>query len=147
MALSISPEYGYVLAAITSTVFVNMFHTYNTSMARKAAKVDYPATYASEERAAKDPKAYRFNCAQRSHANFTEVHTSAVIGMAVAGLYYPTVAGYLGAMWSAGRLAYGIGYTSGGPKGRIAGSIVAGIGVMTLNVLAVYGTYQLITSA
>lgn len=51
-----------VLAAATSTFFINTLHFFLTGRARKAAKIAYPRSYASEEEAAKDPKAYAFNC-------------------------------------------------------------------------------------
>jgi glutathione S-transferase len=90
-----------------------------TSRARKAAGIPYPIAYASEDAAKPGTAAYRFNCAQRAHANFTENHTGAVIGMLVTGLVYPRLAATLGAVFTVGRIGYGIGYASGNPLGRL----------------------------
>lgn len=61
-AITIPQEYSYVLLAATSTLFVNAYHMLLTSSKRKASGIKYPTTYASEELANKDPKAYQFNC-------------------------------------------------------------------------------------
>jgi len=53
---------SYVLAAATSTFFINTYHSLLTSKFRKASGVAYPAAYASNEVAEKDPKAFAFNC-------------------------------------------------------------------------------------
>ncbi|KAJ6444191.1 MAPEG family protein [Purpureocillium lavendulum] len=108
-----------VLAAATATFFVNTIHATRTSKFRKASGVKYPNAYASAEQAEKDPSAYRFNCAQRAHANFTENHTSFLGALLVAGLRYPFPAAILGASWGLSRVIYLFGYTSSaGPKGR-----------------------------
>jgi len=51
-----------VLAVASSTFVVNMYHVILTSGARKRAGIKYPAAYASNEQADKDPKAFAFNC-------------------------------------------------------------------------------------
>lgn len=51
-----------VLAAATSTFFVNTLHVLRTSSLRKASGVKYPNAYASTELADKDKNAYAFNC-------------------------------------------------------------------------------------
>lgn len=61
------PEYGYVLAVAISSALVNQWHGFVTGKHRKAAKVAYPAAYASEEEVSKNPAAKQFNCAQRAH--------------------------------------------------------------------------------
>ena len=61
------------------------------------------------------------NCAQaqRAHANFTESLVPTLGSMLVTGLRYPLVAASLGGVWSASRIIYAYGYTSGaGPSGR-----------------------------
>ncbi|RYC54250.1 hypothetical protein CHU98_g11964 [Xylaria longipes] len=65
-------EYGYVLAVATSTLFINTYHKLLSSVARKASGLKYPIPYATQEQADKDPKAFKFNLAQRAHANFGE---------------------------------------------------------------------------
>lgn len=55
---------SYVLLAVSSTYFVNFYHSLLTATARKGAGVQYPNAYASDELAAKDPKAFKFNCGE-----------------------------------------------------------------------------------
>lgn len=43
-----------------------------SSKARKESGLAYPIAYAEAQVAAKDPKAFAFNCAQRAQTNFTE---------------------------------------------------------------------------
>lgn len=55
-----------VLAAATSTFFVNTFHMFRTAKLRKASNIPYPNAYATHEQAEKDVNAYRFNCGMPS---------------------------------------------------------------------------------
>ncbi len=70
--------------------------------------------------------AYAFNCAQRSHANFTEHQTSAVVSLLIAGLQFPIAAAVCGFGWTISRALYMVGYTTGSPetkgRGRYRGS-------------------------
>jgi glutathione S-transferase len=70
--------------------------------------------------------AFAFNCAQRSHANFTEHHTSAVVSLLIAGLQFPLAAAACGFGWTLARAAYMVGYTRSPPetkgRGRYIGS-------------------------
>ena len=52
---------------------------------RKAAGVEYPNLYASEESAAKDPKRKQFNCAQRAHQNTLEAFPTLLVVMCYLG--------------------------------------------------------------
>jgi hypothetical protein len=54
--------YSFVLAAATSTFFLNYVHMILTVKARKQSKIAYPNAYASDELAKKDPAAFAFNC-------------------------------------------------------------------------------------
>jgi glutathione S-transferase len=58
-----------------------------------------------------------FNSAQRSHQNFNENHPTALGAMLIAGLKYPAVVAALGAVWSANRVVYAVGYTRRGEQG------------------------------
>lgn len=100
---------------------MNTIHGLNTGSRRKAAKVTYPAAYAPSART--DPEAHKFNCAQRSHANFIENQPSAVAAMLIAGLQFPLTAAGMGFIWTFGRYLYMTGYTRGdeGGKGRYQG--------------------------
>jgi glutathione S-transferase len=100
---------------------MNTWHGVNTGKYRKAAKVDYPAAYAPSSRT--DDEAHHFNCAQRSHANFTENHTSMLPALLLAGLRFPITAALMGMGWTVSRYLFMVGYsTSGkGGKGRYKG--------------------------
>ncbi|KZZ99361.1 hypothetical protein AAL_01933 [Moelleriella libera RCEF 2490] len=60
--LDLSKGYGLVLAAATSTFFVNTLHSIRTSSLRKVSGVKYPNAYASAEQADKNGDAHAFNC-------------------------------------------------------------------------------------
>ncbi|KAL2266326.1 hypothetical protein VTJ83DRAFT_5678 [Remersonia thermophila] len=139
-AITLPNEYGYVLAAATSTFFINSLHFFLTGSARKAAKIAYPRSYATEEEAAKDPKAFAFNCAQRAHANFTENLTPFLGALLVAGLKYPVFAASLGGIWSTARVIFALGYTSKGPQGRLLGSSVGILTDLVLKFTAAYAS-------
>ena len=57
--------------------------------------------------------------AQRSHANFTENQISFLGALLISGLRYPVASAVLGAGWAVSRVFYAIGYSAGGPKGRM----------------------------
>jgi glutathione S-transferase len=118
MAFVIPEDYRYVVAAAASTTLANLTHFFLTSRARKAAAIPYPTTYASDDVAKPGTAAYKFNCAQRAHANFTENHTGALTSMLVAGIAFPNAAAVLGGLFTIGRIAYAVGYVSKGPEGR-----------------------------
>ncbi|TQS31555.1 hypothetical protein Golomagni_08159, partial [Golovinomyces magnicellulatus] len=135
------------LAAASATFFVNTAHVFRTSKFRKLAQIKYPTTYATDELAAKDTNAYRFNCAQRAHANYTENLTTLLGSMLITGLNYPVFAASLGAAWATGRLAYLYGYTSDkGPAGRTPGAVVASLSLFTLQIAAAVTSYKFIFS-
>ncbi|KAL7794994.1 ER glutathione S transferase [Trichoderma ceciliae] len=144
--LVLPDSYGLVLAAATSTFFVNSIHMMRTSKFRKESKVAYPNAYASHEQAEKDPAAYKFNCAQRAHANFVENQPSALGALLIAGLNFPLASAILGATWAFGRVLYLYGYTgSAGPKGRGSGAFLAGAADVALKFMAAYTSYVIAT--
>lgn len=57
--------------------------------------------------------------AQRAHANFTENLTPFLGALLISGIQYPLFAASLGAVWSAARVVFALGYTSSGPQGRV----------------------------
>ncbi|KAI3318221.1 membrane-associated proteins in eicosanoid and glutathione metabolism [Xylariaceae sp. AK1471] len=140
-------EYGYVLAVATSTIFVNTYHKTLASIARKASGIKYPTPYATQEQAEKDPKAYKFNLAQRAHSNFTENLTPFLTGLLIAGLRYPGPAAYAGTAWVAGRFAYAYAYTNFGPSGRLPGYVVSQLGKVALTTMAVLTCYNMVRGA
>jgi glutathione S-transferase len=95
---------------------MNFLHTSNTGALRKTAKIPYPLTYAPSTNTT--PEAHRFNCAQRSHANFIENQPTALAGMLIAGLRFPIAASVLGAGWTVCRWLYMRGYSKGEATGR-----------------------------
>ncbi|KAF4121781.1 glutathione S-transferase [Geosmithia morbida] len=141
MALTIvvPDEYGHVLVAIACTFFVNIYHGFVTGHHRKASGVLYPNAYASDELAKKDPKVYKFNCAQRCHSNFLENYVSVLPALLISGLRFPITSAILGVIWCVGRVIYTMGYTSdSGPKGRLTGGGISHIGDVGLYVLCTY---------
>lgn len=138
LILELPDQYGLVMVAASSTFILNMVHQFLTGGARKASGIKYPTTYATDELAAKDPKAYKFNCAQRAHANFIENQGSFLGGLLISGLRFPTTAAALGAVWVVGRLFYGIGYAKNGPSGRLMGAYPSSLADYALRGMAVY---------
>jgi glutathione S-transferase len=87
-------------------------HAQNTGKYRKAAQIPYPNAYASAEACRGNEAAFQFNCAQRSHANFTEHHLTAVGSLLIAGLQFPIIAAGCGLGWTLSRMAYMWGYSN-----------------------------------
>ncbi|GKT66659.1 MAPEG family protein [Colletotrichum tofieldiae] len=159
LTFQVPNEYGYVLLVAASTFFINTTHVLLTSKYRKASGLVYPAPYASNEQAAKDPKAYQFNCGssalvdyhptslhgRRAHANFTENQPSFLGALLISGLRFPVASAVLGAGWAFSRMIYAFGYTSGaGPKGRTRGSIGSFLFDTVLKFTAVYASVSII---
>ncbi|KAI1112590.1 membrane-associated proteins in eicosanoid and glutathione metabolism [Nemania sp. NC0429] len=140
-------EYGYVLAVATSTIFINTYHKTLTYSARKASGIKYPNSFATPEQADKDPKAYKFNLAQRAHSNFTENHAPFVTALLIAGLGYPDFATYAGIAWVVGRFFYAFAYTKYGPQARTTGYAVAHLGKIAVTVMAVLTSYRMVQAA
>jgi glutathione S-transferase len=139
LILELPDQYGFVLAAATSTFFLNYVHMVLTVKARKQSNIAYPNAYASDELAKKDPAAFAFNCAQRAHANFSENQPSVLGALLIAGLRNPVPASILGATWAFGRLWYALGYTSSaGPKGRARGAVFSTTAQFALILMAGY---------
>ncbi|KAI1822827.1 membrane-associated proteins in eicosanoid and glutathione metabolism [Xylaria intraflava] len=142
--LEVPQGYGYVLAVATSTVFVNTYHKIVVSGARKQSGIKYPTPYATQEQADRDPKALKFNLAQRAHGNFVENWTSFLVVLLVAGLHHPGPAYYAGAAWVVSRIAYAYGYVNYGASGRYVGYAASQVAKITLNTLAALTSYRLV---
>ncbi|CAD6579459.1 MAG: hypothetical protein ASARMPREDX12_009177 [Alectoria sarmentosa] len=110
-SIHVSSDYKYVLLTATASTFITSFHTNLTGTYRKAARVPFPYPYATATEAATSAEKFRFNCAQKAHANFTENHTSFVFVLLIAGLRFPKSSAVLGAMWCTARVLYALGYT------------------------------------
>ncbi|KAI9679608.1 MAG: hypothetical protein M1829_001570 [Trizodia sp. TS-e1964] len=123
--ITLSSDYGYVLLAASATMIVNTWHGSNTGKFRRRAKIAYPNCYATPEEAASSLDAYRFNCAQRAHAQMLENYPSVLAALFIGGIGAPKVAAAVGAAWAVNRVVYTLGYQSGKQgddgKGRYKG--------------------------
>ncbi|KAI1759718.1 membrane-associated proteins in eicosanoid and glutathione metabolism [Hypoxylon sp. FL1150] len=146
-AIEVPSEYGYVLVVAVSSLLVNTFHGFLTVKARRASGLHYPIAYATEEQAAKDPKAFAFNCAQRAHANYTENITTFLCALFISGLRFPVPTAALGAGWVFARVWYAAGYASGGPKGRMRGNYIGIISDSVLKIMAITASIKMLPSA
>ncbi|KIV80132.1 hypothetical protein PV11_07653 [Exophiala sideris] len=124
--LTVPDNYGYVVFVALGLTPLLAFAQGNVSgLLRKPAKVPYPNPYASEQQAKENQAAYKFNCAQRSHANLLENMPQTMIMSLFAGLEYPTATAALGAGWLVFRIIYAYGYIQSQKphgKGRLNGS-------------------------
>lgn len=137
------PEHGYVYAVAISSALLNTWHGMRVGAARKAAKVPYPAPYASNEIADKDINAKKFNCTQRAHGNYLEQLPIFLILLTIAGNEYPVYSAVAGTIWLAGRVVYAVGYSTGDPAQRSKGAFQY-IGLLSLLGMAATSTYKLI---
>ena len=122
---------SYVVLTATGTLVLNLWHALRTGPFRRAAGIAYPQSYAEASdfaaaaaSAERKQQLYLFNCAQRSHANFLEHHTSALVALLLGGLVAPRAATTLGVGWTAARIMYAVGYTKRDQekgKGRLMG--------------------------
>ena len=103
-------SYSYVLGSLLASALVGLYHTALVGRERKAAGVPYPNSYATHAEATTNLAKYRFNCAQRAHANFLEHLPTFAITSAIAGLRYPVATAALGAAWNLGRIFFAWGY-------------------------------------
>ncbi|KAK5452236.1 hypothetical protein LTS15_007302 [Exophiala xenobiotica] len=112
--MTVPENYGYVVLVALGLTPVLAFAQGNvvTSL-RKAAGVPYPNPYATPQQAKEKPAAYKFNCAQRAHANLLENMPQTMMYMLFAGLEYPTTTAALGAGWLFFRAMYAYGYIQG----------------------------------
>eukprot|EP01036_Dinobryon_divergens_P025414 gene25414-33960_t len=134
------PKYGYVFGVLGSSFVMNTYLTINVVLARKKYKVDYPLLYAPADH--KHEK--EFNSVQRAHQNTLESYAIVMLQMSLCGLVYPVISAACGGAWVVGRVIYGYGYASNGPKGRMAGAIISHFGDFPLVVLCFKIAYDLI---
>ena len=83
------------------------------------------------------------NNGQRVQINFLEHITFAVVGPAIAGLGYGWLALPCAILIFIGRLLFTIGYTTGGPGGRIYGALLMDIGLFLSLGVMVASTFKL----
>ena len=109
--------YGYVLLVVFATYMVAFVQGFLVGKARSKYKVELPTMYSDTEQ--------MFNCYQRVHQNTLERIPLFLAILLIAGLFNSIIAAVIGAIWVAGRVIYSIGYYSGVPNNRIAGSLVS----------------------
>jgi len=146
-AITISPDYGFVGAAIVSTALLNVWQTIRIYPARKAAKIDYPQIYAEKAQVEASHEALVYNCTQRAHHNTLETVHSVVAGTAFMGLLYPRTAAAMCAAWVAARVVYTIGYSSGRPQNRGVGSAISTLLAFALYSGAGWTAFKMINTA
>jgi glutathione S-transferase len=117
-------RFRYVLLAATGTFFTAAWHAHRIGSFRRIARVEYPNEYATPEQIAAAPAEkkealYLFNCAQRANANFIENYPPVLAALLIGGIRQPVLAAIAGALWTAFRIVYAVGYTL---KGKTRGS-------------------------
>ncbi|XP_052810817.1 microsomal glutathione S-transferase 3-like [Mya arenaria] len=115
IAITLSPDYGWVVMVVVSTFFMLMWLGIRVGKARKQYDVKYPKMYA-------EPFNHTFNCIQRAHQNTLEGYPSFLVLLLLGGLLYPRLSAVAGAVWVAGRVAYALGYSTGDPGKRQYGA-------------------------
>ncbi|KZV73929.1 membrane-associated proteins in eicosanoid and glutathione metabolism [Peniophora sp. CONT] len=131
-AIFIPEGFSYVAASLISVPLVLQWQAIYVSMARKAAKVEYPRAYAEKAEQEASPAAKVFNCRQRAHANTLENVPGVLVLTLLSGLRYPVFAGGALGFWSLTRIIYTLGYGTGEPKKRIIGSELGAVTLFAL---------------
>mmetsp|Transcript_11103 Transcript_11103/g.21264 ORF Transcript_11103/g.21264 Transcript_11103/m.21264 type:complete len:147 (-) Transcript_11103:216-656(-) len=141
MRITITKDFGWVLAALFSTFITNFFLVIQVVSARKAFGVKYPALYAPPGHKHEE----KFNCIQRAHQNYLENWSQVMIMTVVNGLFYPKYAAAFCAVFAFGRIVYGYGYKAFGPSGRQIGGMIAHLGDIPLMLMMPYIAYNLLS--
>lgn len=128
------PAYGYVLLVPILTYCLSFWQGFMVGKMRTKYKVDYPAMYSDTEPVFNCYQVEIFNvncfpasnavCLQRAHQNTLERIPLFLILLLTAGLFNAKVTAAFGFLWLLARVIYAVGYYSGIPKNRIAGSLV-----------------------
>eukprot|EP00092_Neocalanus_flemingeri_P007533 GFUD01008131.1.p1 GENE.GFUD01008131.1~~GFUD01008131.1.p1 ORF type:complete len:182 (+),score=28.94 GFUD01008131.1:64-546(+) len=116
-AFTVDPAYGYVLLVCFFTYILSFWQGFMVGRMRTKFKVDYPAMYSDTEPL--------FNCYQRAHQNTLEKIPLFLVLLLAAGLFNAKVAAAFGFIWLVSRVIYSVGYYSGLPKNRVAGSLIS----------------------
>lgn len=99
--------------------------------------------YATAVEASTSPEKYRFNCAQRAHANYTENLPGFLTTLLIGGVVHPKASAGLGAIWLAGRVTYALGYVNSkkeGGAGRYYGAFfyIGQVGLFVTSGMTIY---------
>ncbi|VDB87879.1 unnamed protein product [Peniophora sp. CBMAI 1063] len=141
-AISIPEGFSYVAASLISVPLVLQWQAIYVSLARTAAKVEYPRAYAEKAEQEASVAAKVFNCRQRAHANTLENAPGIVITGLLTGLRYPMLAAGALALWSFARVIYAVNYGTGDPKKRATGFRIGALAGLALLGGAIKATYD-----
>jgi len=81
---------------------------------------------------------------QRSHQNTLEYLPNVLALQALMGLQFPVTAAGLGVCWAVARILYSLGYSTGDPKKRSPGSLLAGLVYLGLIGGTMYAGYSMV---
>ncbi|CAM0136167.1 hypothetical protein VKS41_005438 [Umbelopsis sp. WA50703] len=142
-AITITSEYGYVIAAGIASGLFTTFLGMKVGGARKAAQVPYPYMYVEKSEAEKDLKKNVFNCTQRAHQNTLEGYPLFLTLLFAGGISAPVVSAAAGVVWILGKYFYAQGYSTGDPSKRTRG-FFGYFGLITLLYTSGLSAYQLL---
>lgn len=141
-SITVPEGYSYVIAAATSTVWLNFWQFAKVGAARKASGITYPQMYAEKAEAAASPAAAKFNCVQRAHQNTLESIPFVLLTTILSGLKFPYLTASFGGAWVIGRVLYTIGYATGDPAKRNSrGGILSSLASIGLYLTSTYTAY------
>ncbi|KAF2352448.1 Membrane-associated eicosanoid/glutathione metabolism (MAPEG) protein, partial [Trinorchestia longiramus] len=106
VTIDLPAEYGYVVMVAMGSQIVLIWKGIQVGKQRKKLGIKYPIMYS--------PDNALFNCYQRAHQNTLEMYPQFLTCLFVGGLYNPKLSAAAGAVWVASRVAYALGYYTGG---------------------------------
>lgn len=150
MEITLTSEYGYVLALVVAFYVENYVLQVSVVKQRQKTGILAPSLYPrdSEIKALKlsDEAVTRYSCTQRAHQNYLEFVPIFVPLMLIAGLHNPMHTAYAGLVALLGRVITGVGYNTGDPKKRYRGGFFH-LGEFYIVYLAAMFSYSLITAS
>ncbi|KAF5352690.1 hypothetical protein D9756_006025 [Leucocoprinus leucothites] len=126
--IQVPKEFGYVGAALISTVWLILGQGFIVGRYRKRAKIEYPQMYAELAQVEKSRDALLFNCAQRAHQNTLESIPVIWASTAIVGTQMPVLAASVCGIWTISRISYTLGYLTGNPRKRV--NPIYGVGLL-----------------
>ncbi|KAF9654095.1 hypothetical protein BDM02DRAFT_1924 [Thelephora ganbajun] len=121
-SITVPSQFGWVIGAIVSTAWLGAWQSLRVGAVRRAAGVAYPQAYVEKAEAEKSEAAFRFNCAQRAHANTLEIIPYIITTGLIWGLKQPLYSAIALEIWVLTKVWYTYGYIKNGPEGRLAGA-------------------------
>jgi len=148
MSLVIPKDFAYVIITSTLTALEVIIIGFFAGSLRGKKPFDvmkYPDTGNGRYSQKLEEKDWvTFNNYQRAHMNFVEGVASAITFQLLSGLFFPKLAGILGAMYIAGRALYAYGYMAKGPKGRSMGGLILDVALVAMFVASLAGAVNLL---